>query len=367
MLRTVPEWVVLSVHLVAPSVLGTISRAYVEILFGPTVINVTSNTSAVFLDLPVNALGSFLMGVVHHEVVKGRLDSLHPHLVHMIGTAFMGSLTTFASWNFQVVQMFIAGNWVGAFFALIIGTHVAFMSFMVGRQLVHIVGLLAYTRMEKSRAAQSQVSPVSNQDGAEPDERHSHQDSILSSSGGAEFELDSRFKTSHMFIFSSVFAAVTWGPILAACFIDHADPSRQKIWIAAALAPIGTMIRWQLSFLNTNSPKRFGAGSWFPLGTFLTNVGATMLDALVQIPQVLDKSDTLATKWIGAVSSGIMGCMSTVSTWIKEIAMLYAKALAEENPARSPHIMHNWIYALATLVAAQILGILIYGTAVWTT
>ena len=71
---------------------------------------------ALFRDLPANLVGSFVMGLVSSNSMKiPWLSKNHPlqqdDLFHlMISTGFSGSLTTFASWNTQMVVMMV--GWV---------------------------------------------------------------------------------------------------------------------------------------------------------------------------------------------------------------------------------------------------------------
>lgn len=125
------------IYLSAATILGASLRVYLDRLFGGDCedyamdvpqdfltpaskqICVTSNGrseqtgGALFRDLPANLLGSFVMGLVSFS---GKtipwLSKDHPiqqdDLFHlMISTGFCGSLTTFASWNTQMVVMMV--------------------------------------------------------------------------------------------------------------------------------------------------------------------------------------------------------------------------------------------------------------------
>jgi fluoride exporter len=113
-----------------------------------------SSTRALFLDLAPNVLGSFIMGLlspssVLRAGVRHRLTapaplamlprgwSLQGHAPLLVGarTGFCGSLTTFASWMLQVVSMFVAGSWVEAFAAIVLGVAVPMAALVVGQQV----------------------------------------------------------------------------------------------------------------------------------------------------------------------------------------------------------------------------------------
>lgn len=115
----------------------------------------TSSTGgALFIDLPANMVGCFIMGLfvsgdeyigtaVDLPIAFLNRDSKFQHwtLLHTgIRTGFLGSLTTFASWNTQMVVMICNGTgttldtqWVSAIFGYVIGLGMALGAFIVGR------------------------------------------------------------------------------------------------------------------------------------------------------------------------------------------------------------------------------------------
>ena len=115
----------------------------------------TSSTGgALFIDLPANMVGCFIMGLfVSGDEYAGTAVDLpiaflsrnsnfqHWTLLHTgIRTGFLGSLTTFASWNTQMVVMICNGGgtvldtqWVSAIFGYVIGLGMALASFVVGQ------------------------------------------------------------------------------------------------------------------------------------------------------------------------------------------------------------------------------------------
>ena len=108
----------------------------------------------VFADLPSNLLGSFIMGFFQNSVVLNlaipmAVAWLSPHhpFQHMtilhkgITTGFCGSLTTYSSWNSEMIGiMFGTGKgkatavW-SALFGYIIGMETALGSFVAGKSL----------------------------------------------------------------------------------------------------------------------------------------------------------------------------------------------------------------------------------------
>lgn len=193
-------------HLVAWAQIGVILRVYLGLIFGsacgllhwaPCVTSPgTRNGGALFTDLPANILGSFLMGLfVSSDVLSSSLkhtltveaplamvavrSPLQAHLPFHIGlrTGLCGSLTTFASWNLQIVVMFVGGlpaqaasgpQWVDGIASLIVGTLCAMAALVTGQHaalmLYHklnpgaFIPYSAPVREQLERAATKQLS-----------------------------------------------------------------------------------------------------------------------------------------------------------------------------------------------------------------
>ncbi|KAI8911987.1 CrcB-like protein-domain-containing protein [Powellomyces hirtus] len=113
----------------------------------------------------------------------------------------------------------------------------------------------------------------------------------------------------------------------------------KHVLVAAAVGPLGTILRWQLSILNVRYPT-------FPLGTFIANMLATLLIGVSY--RLSDRSTpnprgTLCTL-LYALSMGFCGCLSTVSTFVVELNTLPTCAA--------------YIYATVSIVAG-VVGLLI--------
>eukprot|EP00978_Attheya_sp_CCMP212_P003175 scaffold6581_cov57-Attheya_sp.AAC.3 len=119
-----------------------------------------STGGALFTDLPANMLGCFIMGFVISgdeflgipvDLPIAFLNRKSPlqnwTTLHLgIRTGLCGALTTFASWNTQMVVMICAGNgtelssqWVSALFGYMVGLGMALASFEVGRHVALLV------------------------------------------------------------------------------------------------------------------------------------------------------------------------------------------------------------------------------------
>jgi len=125
--------------------LGCILRVYI----GKITVGITSKETAIFEDLPANMLGCFLMGfltfptknVAHKKILW--LSSSHyfqnwTEIHFALRTGFCGSLTTFSSWNAQMVIMLHSlevSQIISAFLGYIIGLQSSLMSLKFGQNL----------------------------------------------------------------------------------------------------------------------------------------------------------------------------------------------------------------------------------------
>ena len=107
--------------------------------------------------------------------------------------------------------------------------------------------------------------------------------------------------------------------VLAIVDNERKHSGRRQQWFALLFAPFGCILRWLLSKLNTRSDKHILP--WFPLGTYLANMIACIVDLI--IGGITDRY-TLGY-WPGvilpAIRVGYAGSLSTVSTFIAEVRL----------------------------------------------
>nr|BAK02196.1 predicted protein [Hordeum vulgare subsp. vulgare] len=109
------------IHLAAFGLFGVFTRYGLQKLFGPGCLALTSNQSPLYLDLPSNMLGSFLMawfGIIF----KTDIRHISEHFIVGITTGYMGSLTTFSGWNQAMVSMSSKDHWAYAIAGIVLGT-----------------------------------------------------------------------------------------------------------------------------------------------------------------------------------------------------------------------------------------------------
>ncbi|KAL3789583.1 hypothetical protein ACHAWO_009146 [Cyclotella atomus] len=127
----------------------------------------------------------------------------------------------------------------------------------------------------------------------------------------------------------------------------------EKLWIACLVGPLGTLMRWKFSTLNGELESN--NWQWFPIGTFASNVIASVISCLINA--IFTDMNT-AEDWsltydiLAATRLGFAGSLSTVSSMVKEMV-----EISEKNPY---HDKRAFIYSYGTLVTCCLLGLLVY-------
>ncbi|RYR47695.1 hypothetical protein Ahy_A07g033641 [Arachis hypogaea] len=154
-----------------------------------------------------------------------------------------------------------------------------------------------------------------------------------------------------------VILGILWGvsgALLKAKFKNGG--SGAELWFACMVGPVGVWIRWFLARLNGRGLGRAGLFKWMPFGTLIANVSAAcVMAALSTVKEAVNTKDC-DTIVIGT-QLGLLGCLSTVSTFAAEF-----NAMRESN-----HPWRAYVYAIITMCASFVLGILIYCVPVWAT
>ncbi|GJQ10077.1 hypothetical protein GpartN1_g1868.t1 [Galdieria partita] len=430
------------------SVFGVLTRIGLSLLFGPEHANVTSKTRALFYDLPPNAVGSFFMGIF----VAGKSyipNQSAPTIYLSLTTGYMGSVTTFASWNQQAVEMFAGGNKVGALFELVIGVELCYFSFMMGlhsewalkgfvrdylKALINR-GMVGNNIEEQTRGDCSQQQETRQENGVEStstshvvdtqrdssmfgsisrasleshleniqrelnernnrlssprrssisddflghlafqlnsviermgrktfaDERYERQQEQQDNSKGIQqtqlhrksqvmkpnqmaSQEDQRFSNKLLLVLGLISFVLVYGGFISAAVADS-DRQRRSYWFACIFGPFGAISRWQLATLNRNV-------TWFPKGTFITNMIASALDAAFAAI-LLYHNGYWSFVILHGLSLGFCGDMSTVSTFVGE---MYSIA----------KLHHKYLYVSISVILGQVIGLLIYGIPYW--
>ncbi|XP_027338143.1 fluoride export protein 2-like [Abrus precatorius] len=315
------------VHLAVFGILGVLTRYLLQKLFGPGVAHVTSNQTILYLDLPSNMIGSFLMGWFG-VVFKGDISNVSEHLAIAITTGYLGSLTTFSGWNQKMLELSVSGHWL-----------FAALGFLIGLFLVAFSIIFGIETAKGFRWLLNRLNMSSGKDGSK-----------------TNCKVDSYRRQLIVMMMFLVMLGILWGvsgALVKAAF-KHGGNAAQ-LWFACMVGPIGVWIRWFLARLNGRGLGREGLFKWIPFGTLIANVSAAcVMAALASLKNAVNTKDCDTV--VAGIQFGLMGCLSTVSTFAAEF-----NAMRE-----SSHPWRAYAYAIITVCVSFSLGILIYCIPVWT-
>ena len=377
---------VLCLYLAAFAIIGSSLRIYLGRIFGydcefppeqtdylsplSTCVTATGLTEqrggALFTDLPANMLGSLLMGIltpVDKDMpvlpwlkADHRLqDSTALHI--SLRVAFCGSLTTFASWNTQMVVMMVGHEIplgpqvVQGIVGYLIGLACAVSSFHGGRHF----GKAMYSFRDKSGTDEESNDTNSETEASASDSRMVVFPKFWRKRNGQKRSFCQLLLDLVNVLVHGKYSPFILVSILLALFFvgDYKMNSsfHKKVLVSSLLAPPGTLLRWKLSLLNGKWFRDSDRLRYFPFGTFLANI----LGSIISLTSAallfrLDGSSTAATLWLSGLKVGFAGNLSTVSSFAKEIVLL-----SEKN-----NIGPAYLYASASIVTCCLLGLCIY-------
>ncbi|KAJ0167886.1 UPF0695 membrane protein [Colletotrichum tanaceti] len=135
------------------------------------------------------------------------------------------------------------------------------------------------------------------------------------------------------------------GAVLLAVFPPY-DAWRGQAVFALVFAPLGCVARFYASlWLNSRTPA-------FPLGTFAVNVaGAAVLGACWDLGHA-GIGGVVGCQILQGVEDGFCGCLTTVSTWVAELAALRRR--------------HAYVYGVSSVAAGFAVLLVIMGAMRWT-
>lgn len=243
-------------------------------------------------------------------------------------------VVAFASWNYQVVRMVVAGLWLEGFGALFLGVCVSFCALVVGRDVGDLATYLVRWHKQVSHADSTAEKNVLEGEGND----------VFPSDGENG---DQALSWKKVFIVVSLLSSLLMliSLSIAGTVLDRRNPTRRSFWASTIFAPVGAVLRWRLSALNRRLPT-------FPIGTFIANLTAVLLDVAIGAALVVhSEASTETVFFLSSIITGLGGSLSTVSTWIAE-----ASGLARPQ---------KYTYVLASIACAQLLGIVVYGSTFW--
>jgi len=450
------------------AVLGTILRIIMAQLFGeecknpgtvgwlkgeePLCVTADGETSIeggiIFADLPANLLGSFIMGLMQTTDTMNFpksfpiawLSENHPfqseNSIHLaVRTGFCGSLTTFSSWNSEMIVMMLGemSNSKSLFFrgllGYLIGVETSLASFILGKNIAmyihsHVNPALA-TETEETKKKQEHGVYINKQlpdferrflSGFDMKEHNQHinlrsskhlekwrlstqknrmvVDDLLPLLIEIEYQalvsgqkLDKDILNHAIEAGWDVKALYEWVVLRSALDLGESLKPSPSLWLvsttltffamtillifgliylnsedsytityrtmiyAACFAPSGALLRWKLSSLNGGLPNY----PWFPFGTFLANfIGSIVSVTMIGLEfRFNGTNDFWVIGSIRAIKIGFAGCLSTVSTFIAEVATFL----------KSPHPLKAYVYIFVSLICCGSIGAVCYKVA----
>ncbi|KAG7341572.1 CrcB-like protein, Camphor resistance CrcB [Nitzschia inconspicua] len=380
------------------AILGSTARVYLARIFGAdcekvrlvndflasSYICVTNSGrtmqtgGALFYDFPANVLGSFVMGLItpspsdnrsrfpwmHRDHPLQRDDVLHASL----GTGFCGCLTTFASWNAQMVYMLdgsyceLGSQVFSVMFGYMIGLMGATCGFLFGRQC----GLWMHNFRNAGEHDQDD-HPKEGEDEELLEENTAALYREPSTHHGIELVDDDEVKLKPVpnHLHKIPLFLLAFGLLVAFLFGNFEQDIQfyRGMTILWFVAPFGSLLRWRLSRFNLTEGKVlcFDLPKWVPWGTFMTNMIAASVSACLTgiFDRYYSTVDPLESNWtlglIFALISGFSGSLSTVSTMIKESVLLSEQYVGSAKAQ---------FYAVGTCLCGMLLGLAIYSTTV---
>ncbi|WOL04098.1 hypothetical protein Cni_G12819 [Canna indica] len=316
-------------HLAVFGILGVYTRYLLQKLFGPSILHITGDNNPLYLDLPSNMLGSFLMGWIGF-VFKADIIYVSDHLLVGLSTGYLGSLTTFSGWNQKMLESSSNGHWAYAIAGIVLGVCLVNYSIIVGVGCAGglrkcIIGL--YEKRTSARGACNLE----------------------------KWRVDNRNKHVTVLTVILLIWCLLW--ILSGEYfrLKLDDLSNTAVlWLAFLVGPPGVWIRWRLARLNGQGLGRKRRLKWLPIGTLSANVtAACIMAALATIGKAVNTRR--CTIIVSGIQLGFLGCLSTVSTFAAEIYGMW----------KTGHGWRAFSYIIVTIVISFALGTLVFSVPVW--
>ncbi|KAK6132028.1 hypothetical protein DH2020_034254 [Rehmannia glutinosa] len=273
-------------------------------------------------------VGSFLMGWLG-VVFKGDILKVSDQLAIGLTTGFLGSLTTFSGWNQKMLDLSVEGQWVFAVLGIFLGLFLVAYSIIFGIETAK--GFKWFIRKSDIK-------------------------SFFGTKTCNHGCISNKFHClTTLMVMLLLMLALLWGLFGSLAKNDfESGSSEAHLFLACMVGPFGVWIRWFLARFNGRGLGKNGVLKWMPFGTLAANVlAACVMAALATLKKAVNTKncDTVAS----GIQFGLLGCLSTVSTFIAEF-----HAMRE-----SKHPWRAYAYATTTFLISFVLGTLIYSVPVW--
>ncbi|RWR74420.1 CrcB-like protein [Cinnamomum micranthum f. kanehirae] len=302
------------IHLAVFGILGVFMRYLLQKLFGPRIIGWTNDDSTLYLDLPSNMVGSFLMGWLG-IIYKGNISRFSDLLAIGLTTGFLGSLTTFSGWNQKMLELASNGKW-------------AFVVIGYSTDILLVVSCI-YVGVATAKGFRWLLIR-------------------LGTCTKSSCKVDFKILRTAILLLLILLLSVLWAVGIALLKTGlEAQKTSAQLWLACIVGPPGVWLRWFLAGYNGRGFGRAGSMKWVPFGTLTANVLAAIIMAgLATIKKAVSTKGCDII--INGIQLGFLGCLSTVSTFVAEV---YAMN-------QSNHPWRAYAYTIVTILLSFVSGTL---------
>ena len=310
-------------------------------------------------------------------VFKADITRVSEFLAIGLSTGYLGSLTTFSGWNQKMLDLSADGQWL-----------YAVLGFLFGKKnitsLIHLLILnQPYALTASVSVAGLFLSAYSIILGVETAKGFRW---LLRRRASSEEKKQSclkanTYKRNIMSMILMLTLLMAFLIVSATELVKEFDKgtSKAQLWLGCLVAATGVWIRWFLARLNGRGLGKNGQYlRWVPLGTLIANVAAASVMAALAtlkksvytlcLPLSLSTTqDNILCIYFGkqvdtptcntvasGVQFGLLGCLSTVSTFMAEF-----NAMRE-----SDYPWRAYAYAFFTIAVSFAMGTIIYSAPV---
>jgi len=295
------------------SFIGLLTRVGIENLFSTTnvvvdllSVSITKDVeeTPIFSDYFSNIFGCLVMGVV----MRNSKWFTHHYPVIYVGltSGLAGCITTFSTFNVQAFLNIVRKRPVNWLVTLTVGWLSAVSFYNLGFHLASLISFIWNCANKKTKY-------VFSEEDFEKDHKEHHHPKESQTDLPRKFESQEPQKEQPIGVIAGIILLlVLIGVFLILVFESE---SHRSIWFSCLFAPIGALIRWYLAQYNQNFPR-------FPIFTFGVNLVGTLilggLYVLVNEKDLFNKDASLGAQFVAAAGTGFCGCLTTVSTLVKE-------------------------------------------------
>jgi len=289
------------------AIIGSLIRNSLDLFFDNVTNDLESSKSVFVLASVANMFGCFIMGWLFIK------DKPQTPLYIGLTTGLCGSITTYSKFNHQVSILLLGrsglvnpSSQIIAIFAILVWLYTSMSSWIVGKDLSFVLKKDLFSKKFSK-------------------------------------------KTFYLSLTVLLLLNVILVSLLVLYFMENKRLS--TLCFAALLAPFGSLMRYYLGkHVPRFSSKKSPILNLIPTGTLTANfIGSMLLSLLYVLEQVYINSPTRNIFIVG-VSSGLLACLTTVSSFVNEVQILRVKCLKAA-----------YIYIILTLVLCISISCLIIG------